>query len=277
MLTPGTKLVHAGKGLGYKPDLRHLAGLPFADATPKLAALPRAAAGAATMAIDAAVVEILDQGQAPFCVSHGTVQAVRTLEVLNGATPAPPLGSRLWIMYLAHALEDDTAGFDGAVISDAFQAIAQLGLPPESFWPYSDQNPGPFSTKPPAEVFRQAYDAIRPWHATRIVTEGDSRIDDIRTALANKLPVVFGTQVTEDLCEGKTGPDFTVDVPQDANLAGGHCMMLAGDDPANQRCRVIQSWGKNWGDNGRFWITYGYLQWVLTQDIWIVDFKGAQS
>lgn len=274
MIERGTKLSHAGRGLGYLPTpvgpLDHLlhAG--------KMGALRRVAAGAGTMDIDNAIVEILDQGGAPFCFANAPVQAIRTLQVLNGAV-APALGSRLWIVYLTHAIELTPAAFDGGIISDAFQAIQQLGLPPESIWPYSDSQDGNFKVRPPAEVERQAYDAIQPFHATRIVTEGDQRIDDIRTALANRLPVVFGTQVTEDFCEGKLGPDNTVDVPQDQTLAGGHALMASGDDPANRRIRVPNSWGKNWGDNGRCWFTYDYFKWVLTEDIWVVDFKGARA
>lgn len=276
MLERGTKLSHGGRGLGYVPgapagpldQLLHEA---------KMGALRRAAAaGAGTMDVDNAIVEILDQGAAPFCFANAPVQAIRTLLALNGAV-APALGSRLWVVFLTHAIERIPTAYDGGVISDAFQAIQQLGLPPESVWSYSDSQDGNFKVRPPAEVERQAYDAIQPFHATRIVTEGAQRVDDIRTALANRLPVVFGTQVTEDFCDGKLGPDFTVDVPQDQTLAGGHALMLSGDDPANQRFRVVNSWGPGWADKGRCWFTYDYLKWVLTEDAWCVDFKGVQA
>lgn len=276
MIIPGTKLAHAGRGLGYKPDRRHLFGLPVADARATLSGLPVPPAGSESLLVDKAVVSILDQGAAPFCVSHGTTQAVRTRQVLGGAV-SPPLGSRLWVMYLAHAIENDVEGFDGAIVADAFEAIQKLGLPPEDVWPYSDSADGPFKTKPPAEVFRAAYDAIAPWRATRILSEGDQRIDDIRTALAAGLPVVFGTQVTEALCGGVTGPDFTVDVPTIEPLAGGHCMMLSGFEDANRRARVINSWGPGVLDQGRFWLTYDYLKWVFTEDLWVVDFEGGRA
>lgn len=274
MLSPGTKLSHAGRGLGYCPSPRHpLDELAHAA---KMGALPRAAADVGTMEVDKAIVEILDQGAAPFCFANAPTQAIRTLQVLNGAV-APALGSRLWVVFLTHSIELCPTAYDGGVISDAFAAIQKMGLPPESVWPYSDSQTGNYKVRPPAEVVREAFDAIQPFHATRIVTEGDQRIDDIRTALANKKPVVFGTQVTEDFCEGKLGPDFTVDVPQDQTLAGGHALMLSGDDPANQRFRVVNSWGPGWGSEGRCWFTYDYLRWVLTEDLWLVDFEGARA
>jgi len=272
----GTKLAHAGRGLGYKPDGRHKLGLPYPDAAPKLAALP-AAGSLGTMDIDAAVGEVVNQGGAPFCFANAPLQAIRALQVLNGASPVPELGSRLWVVYFAHALEHDVESFDGGIISDAFEAIQKLGLPPEHIWPYSDDPNGPYKTKPSAEAYREAFDAIAPFHATRILTEGGRRIDDIRKALAARLPIVFGTQVTEDFCENKLGPDFTVDVPQDQPLAGGHALMGSGDDPANARVRVPNSWGPNWGDNGRCWFTYAYMEWVLTEDIWVVDFTGRRA
>jgi hypothetical protein len=286
MILSGTKLAHAGRGLGYKPSPWH----PLDELAhgAKVGALPRVRVGTGTSDVDAAVVDILDQGAAPFCFANAPAQAIRTLQALNAApapsavvpfplpAPAPALGSRLWVVYLTHAIEGIPGVYDGGVISDAFSAIQKMGLPPESVWPYSDHNPGPFSTRPPAEVVRQAFDAIRPFHATRIVTEGDARVDDMRAALAARLPVVFGTQVTEDFCEGKLGPDFTVDTPQDQTLAGGHALMLSGDDGVS-RFRVVNSWGDGWGDGGRCWFTYDYLRWVLTEDVWVVDFKGAQA
>lgn len=259
------------RGLGYKPDLRHLLGAPVRNAAAKLAGLPTPPPSAS---IESAVVDILDQGSAPFCVSHGIAQALRCCQILS-AVRSPRLASRLWIMYLAHAIEHDVDGFDGAFVQDGFQVLEQLGFPPEQVWPYDDRTDGNYRVKPPADVFRQAFDRIAPLDYSRILTFGDERIDDVKRALAAGHPVVFGTQVSESFCNGETGPGFTVDTPVGIPMAGGHCLLSVGYD-SNDRFRVVNSWSEAWGDRGKFWMTADYMAAPDTIDIWIADFQGLQ-
>jgi len=260
------------RGRGYVPDRRHLFGLPVRDAAPKLAALP--APPESSMVVDAGVVDVIDQGGAPFCFANAPAQALRTCQVLRGVV-SPRLASRLFLVYLTHAIEGDPTAFDGAMIGDVMTVLEKLGFPPETSWPYSDANPGPFSVKPPTEAFREAYDRIAPFDYARILSVGDQRITDIKTALAAGHPVVFGTQVTEAFCQGEMAPDFVVDAPgPDDPIAGGHALMLSGYQGDN--FRVVNSWGPGWADGGKCWFTGAYLKSPDTEDCWIMSYEGTQ-
>jgi hypothetical protein len=278
---------HAFAGLGYKPDRRHLLGIaPRRDAARLLGSLP---VPTVPGGLDAATVRslgILDQGGAPFCVSHGIAGAERDCQQRNGLA-VPRLASRLWIMYLAHALEHDVAAFEGAFVSDGFQAVEELGFPPEEVWPYSDANPGPFSQKPPAEVFREAFDRKAPLDYGRILTSGQRRVDDVMRAVAGggqggrPCPVVFGTNVTNAFCSNELGPGAVVDVPK-GDIAGGHCMRIIRFEfdaavAGGVKFLVVNSWSSAWGDGGMFWMTPAWLMDPSTEDIWMADFQGVQS
>ncbi len=63
-------------------------------------------------------------------------------------------------------------------------------------------------------------------------------------------PVVMGTDWLEAM--------FTTDadgfvVPTGA-VAGGHCYVLVGYDPASEVLTFLNSWGSSWGSNGRFYM-----------------------
>lgn len=267
-------LQHAGRGLGYKPDMRHLLGAPFRNASRRLSAVP---APPPSSSLKSAVVSVLDQGAAPFCFAHSPAQAIRMRQVLRGV-PNPRLASRLWLVYLTHALEHMPLAFDGAYLSDTFQVLEQMGFPPEDAWAYSDSQDGNFKVRPPAAVERLAYDRIAPIDYGRIVSNGDDRVDDVKKALAAGLPVSFGTQVTEAFCRGDLGPGFVANLPGPLDtIAGGHALTAVAHDDATGLIEVVNSWGANgWGNLGFFYMPYAYMAAPMTTDIWFSDFQGEQ-
>jgi hypothetical protein len=278
---------HADKGYGYKADRRHLLGIPpRRDAEPTLSGIPvpTTDCGLDEDAIRAA--GILDQGGSPYCVSHGWAGAVRDCAQRNG-NPSPKLGSRLWLMYLMHAIEGDISGFDGAFVGDGAEVLERLGLPPEDAFPYTDANPNPSMTKPPADVFRLAYDQRAPIDYGRIMSTGTRRVDDVLRALSaagkggKPCPVVFGTNVTNRFASNNLPPGFLVGAPDPGDIDGGHCMRIvrAVFDPGvagGVKFRVVNSWGQDWGDRGMFWMTPRYLMDESTNDLHFADYQGVQ-
>jgi hypothetical protein len=283
---PFVKRGHPTAGYGYKADRRHLLGLaPSRDAASLLSSVPVPTVNGGID--DASVISlgILDQGGAPFCVSHGWAGSLRLCELRNGLA-TPRLGSRLWLMYLMHAIENDVDGFDGAIVEHGAEVVERMGFPPEDVWPYSDSNPGPFSTKPPADAVRQAYDRIAPFDYGRIMTLGETRVDDVMRALSaggkggKPAPVVFGTNVSNAFAANNLGPNFLVG-PPGSDVDGGHCMYISRFelDPGvigGVKFRVVNSWSQGWGDNGMCWMEPAWLMDPSTDDLWLVDHQGVQ-
>jgi len=220
------------------------------------------------------VLSVLDQGAAPFCFAGAVAQALRMCDVKNGQ-PNPVLPSRLELVYFAHAIEGDPTAFDGAFISDVFQAIEQLGFAPESMWPYSDSQDGNYKVRPSEDVVRMSFDNITLSYK-RILTDGDQRLADVAAALAANQPVVFGTDVTNAFASNQLGEDFVVDVPDEADIDGGHAMVLVGRR-VNGDFRCLNDWSKDWGDGGYCWLTPEMVKWANTRELWAVNFSRATA
>jgi hypothetical protein len=273
---------HPEKGYGLKRDDRHLLGVPpRKDAVTVLSGVPvpTSDCGLDEDAIRAA--GILDQGQAPYCVAHGWTGAVRDCEQRNG-DPSPKLGSRLWLMYLMHAMEGDITAFDGAIVGDGADVLERLGLPPETSLPYSDADPNPSMQKPSQEVFREAYDQRAPLDYGRIMTLGTNRVDDVLRALSTAgkggkpCPVVFGSNVSNAFAANNFDATKPLDAPDPNDIDGGHCerIIRAHFDPGFEggvAFRVVNSWSESWGDRGMWWMSAKFLMDAGTSDLHFAD------
>lgn len=260
------------RGLGHKRDRRHTFAVSPREslALGLLAGSPTPPAQASN---DWQVLDVLDQGGAPFCVAHAVAQALRCNQVWRGVV-SPRLASRLWIMYLAHSIDHDVDAFDGTFVRSAFDAVARFGFPPEDAWPYSDSPSGPYRTRPSMEAFREGYDRIAPLDYTPILAEGAERVDLVKRCLASGRPVVFGTAVSDDFCDN-VGVDRPLDPPVGGPIAGLHALTLT--SYVGDVFRGPNSWGDGWGQRGWFQMTADYLAWSETSDLWMPDFKGVTS
>lgn len=206
------------------------------------------------------------------CTAHGIAQM---LYIAMKANPTQAnitafVLARLWLYFQERALEDTINQDAGANIGDGMRILAAKGIPPESVYPYDiskfTQNPGP-------AVDMAAYDSRGNlsinYHP--ISSAGDALITDVEAALTNKMGVVFGCTVTEQFCD--TQPSGTIHTPlTGSQVAGGHCECVVGHDRANQRFKVKNSWGADWGDS-----TAGPDCWFMGYDYFINGAWGASD
>lgn len=57
--------------------------------------------------------------------------------------------------------------------------------------------------------------------------------------------------------------DDMIDVNPKTSLAGGHQVCIIANDTAEQKVRVRNSWGPDWGDEGHAWLTWEHLDYLL--------------
>lgn len=259
-----------GGRFGYREDDRYLLGAP-----PRWKAFASVGVGELPVSdLSHLVVNVIDQGAAPFCFANAVAQAIRMCEVRNGEQ-SPLLPSRLALVYFTHAIEGDVHAFDGAYISDTFQVVEQLGFASETAWPYDDSPSGNFNVRPSQDVVRLSFDQIALSYR-RILSTGDQRLADVAAALAAGKPVVFGTNVTKAFAQNRLGPDYTYDVPKDEDIEGGHAMIFTGRRP-DGRFRVLNGWSEEFGDAGYCNFTPEAVRWQSTRELWAVDFKRRRA
>ena len=81
-----------------------------------------------------------------------------------------------------------------------------------------------------------------------------TRIDDLKGALAQSNPVLLSFRV-DSAWQKHRGPGVFDHLEVQLKW-GGHAMAIVGYDDRKQAFRVINSWGKGWGDGGYVWLSY---------------------
>lgn len=85
---------------------------------------------------------------------------------------------------------------------------------------------------------------------------------DVQQWLCQQGPVVLGTLWTEAMFT----PDDEGFVTPDGPLVGGHCYLAVGISVKRQAVRCVNSWGRGWGESGRFWLRFNDLAGFLGAD-----------
>lgn len=233
--------------LGYKgadsPDHRDFAILRLGVTT-----TPEAAS------LEDKVSMVLDQSLLSSCVSHAIAQAL----MVRGK----PHTSILFNYYNARKQHGDEHVDGGTFIRLALKGANKFGLPENQAWPYEL---GRWPERPPLDSYRVGSDE-KLISYYRIAGDGATRTEGVKRAIAEGLPVVFGTDVDESFLNHKGAG--LVDIPS-GNIVGGHAMCIVGYDA--EGIRVVNSWGRGWGDHGFVNLTWGYLEWYATRDIWALQ------
>jgi C1A family cysteine protease len=102
----------------------------------------------------------------------------------------------------------------------------------------------------------------------KIGTKGQGAIEEVKNHLVNlNHPVLILMTVTDDLLDADPWAPNRVYhwSGVTANLLNWHSMTIIGYDDAKQAFRVRNSWGREWGDDGDFWLGYD----CFTSNAWI--------
>lgn len=138
----------------------------------------------------------------------------------------------------------------GSDLRTLCDVLLHQGIAPEPDMRY---NPQDYKTPPSAQAIADA--AQHKIGSYLLVTD----LLTLRTALANRHPVVLGISVYESF--EHVGDDGIVPIPKAGEaVLGGHAITALGYEDAHRRIRVQNSWGTTgWGDHGWCWISYDYL------------------
>jgi len=173
-------------------------------------------------------------------------------------------------------------GDTGAYLRLTMGAMVLFGVPPEQYWPYTDDEKE-FDKEPPAfcYAFAQSYRTIKYYRHDTPGTARPQVLDRLKTHLAAGHPAMFGFTVYSSIEQAAaTG---RIPYPSDREkIEGGHAVVALGYDdkmkiqntaggrPTEGALLIRNSWGAAWGEKGYGWLPYEYVHRGLAEDFWSV-------
>jgi C1A family cysteine protease len=248
---------------GWVPDLPDPRDLMYAAPLETLQALP--------IKIDLRnqCPRISDQGNLGSCTANAIAGAFQFEQKKQSVKDFAP--ARLFIYYNERKMEGTINQDSGARIRDGIKSVAQVGVCPETDWPYDITK---FVGPPPSSCFQDAAKSkLVTYHRVA------QSLSQVRACLASGYPFVFGFTVYESFESAQVAKTGEVPMPSSSEQqVGGHAVMAVGYDDAPQRFIVRNSWGSSWGINGYCTMPYAYLSdHQYSSDFWTIRGVTGQT
>ncbi len=220
-----------------------------------------------------------DQGNLGSCTSHAGVGIIEYYErkVHGRHTDA----SRLFLYKVTRNLMK-AKGDTGAYLRSTMGAMVLFGVPPEAYWPYTD-NEKDFDREPPAFTYAFAanYQALKYFRHDPPKTNAGELLKKIKSYLAKGHPAMFGFSVYNSIEQAEKTGRIPYPTAKD-KIEGGHAVVTVGyNDKMKIQNKygkaettgallIRNSWGKSWGEDGYGWLPYDYILKGLAEDFWSI-------
>lgn len=206
-----------------------------------------------------------DQAQLGSCTAQMLVGMVEYNNIRWSEKPSRRQISRLFQYYVTRKNMGTIHEDSGAYIRDTIKAAAQYGSVWETNWRYRIEK---FAEEPPAKVWEKAkLNKITSYHR---IDDGD--LETMKHTLASGYLIGFGFLVYENFLTQKMATEGILRASEiKGPLYGGHAVVLCGFDDDRRMFKVRNSWGKEWGIDGYYWMDYDYVSNPnLCNDFWVV-------
>lgn len=214
--------------------------------------------------------KVVDQKSTSSCVGNAIAGAVHIQEQRSDNAAGYNYPSRMFVYWNARRRHDKPPLKDGGTyIRGAFKALREFGVCDETDWPFKTSR---VNDQPRGYVPYAHADPRKDGEYLAITGGGSTRVERIKSALADGYPVVFGTDLAKSFMPA--AGEHVIDRPKSSEkIVGGHAMVIIGyttDGDGSTLFRVLNSWGKRWRDGGLCWFTERYITWTNTGDFTIV-------
>jgi C1A family cysteine protease len=257
-------------GLGWVRDLPDPRDLLYSAPLANLRQLP------SSVDLRPKCPAVYDQGRIGSCTANAIAGAIQFGRMKAKDKP-DFVPSRLFIYYNERAMEGHVAYDSGAQIRDGIKSVARQGVCTEKTWAYNDTpaeyegGPFPPGSKPGKKPTKRCYTEAANYQVTSY-QRLSQLLAQLKGCLASGYPFVFGITVFPSFwsAPGQQATNTPMPGPGEAPV-GGHAIMAAGYDDANQCFTVRNSWGPDQADKGYFYLPYAYAtEPQLASDFWTI-------
>lgn len=137
-------------------------------------------------------------------------------------------------------------------VTDALNLLSDQGVCNWDEMPYNETD---WTSKPSEKAKEDARKfRIDFWRQVNV-----QDIKEVKAQLAAGYPVIIGAEVSKEFVNDGFAKKADFIWSEAGTASGGHCMLLVGYDDKKSAFKVMNSWGKDWGDNGFAWIDYKFF------------------
>jgi C1A family cysteine protease len=220
-----------------------------------------------------------DQGQIGSCTAHAGVGIVEYYERKSFKRHLD--ASRLFLYKVTRNLMK-MKGDTGAYLRTTMGAMVLFGVPPETHWPYNDEE-DKFDKEPPAfcYAFAQNYQTLKYFRHDPPGAKAEEILKKLKDYLASGHPAMFGFTVYNSIEQADTSGKIPFP-SQKEKIEGGHAVAAVGYDDkmviqnkygkikTTGALLIRNSWGKGWGEKGYGYLPYEYVSKGLADDFWSI-------
>lgn len=208
---------------------------------------------------------VYDQGKLGSCTANSSALAYDFARVKAGLAAILP--SRLMVYYDERVIEGTVKYDSGAMNRDAIKTLADTGVCPEKYWPYTILK---FAKRPTQTAYKQA----APHKISLYERINNLSLQDLKAAIVNNSGFIFGISVYSSFQNPDVAKTGIIPMPDTSNekLLGGHSIFACGYNDNTQMIKGRNSWSDQWGDKGHFYIPYAYLtNQNMADDFWAIE------
>jgi C1A family cysteine protease len=215
--------------------------------------VPRVSAAPDTVDLRPQMPPVYNQGALGSCTANALVAGFQYKDM-------DFMGSRLFLYYNERCIENDVQEDAGAQLYDGIKSLLDSGVCSEQSWAYDISK---FAQKPPPECYVEAEK-----HQALECHNIPQDLESMKHSLFQGVPFVVGIQLFEEFETEEVAKTGIVPFPTDQSVSiGGHAVLCVGYTPEHWIMR--NSWGKEWGDAGYFYLPHDYLlNDFLSSDLW---------
>jgi hypothetical protein len=217
---------------------------------------------------------VRDQQAEGSCVGHGWAGHADWLFRKYGPHHFALNLSPQFVYYKCRELDGTLPDDAGSQVRSGAKVFNQFGIAPEPDMIYGMDT---MNTPPTAQAMKDALLYKGGAYHTLLT------LDDMKSCLASGYCFVDGIDVYESFESEAVADSGEVSMPKpNEQSLGGHCTLTFGFDDEHVcadgsvgALHKRNSWGSDWGENGNFWLPYGFVTQGLLTDAWILHLGPA--